>query len=397
VTKARPLLLLWGTILTSPVEAQLQLGGQAIPIVTTTTAVPGGTALAEGRLVQPVLRLQAAAWGGRLHVDALGDFEGWMMPHGQLTTGAYGEGFVDRRHPHTFVHEFVVSAPDLLGSLDGPVAITLAAGKGFVPYGTDDPMSRSPLLYPVNHHIAQVLERAVAIAAVRAGPVTVEGAVFNGDEPERPAQWPNWRRFGDSWATRVTFTPLVGLEWQLSRGHVHSPEHRAGAGLDAEQWSTSLRWERGFHYAFIEWARRADGGAFLFHTLLAEGAWQMGRHRPYARLERTERPEEQRIDDGFRSLRPHLDNSILGITRWSIGTLGYSLKAGTTARGRVTFQPTIEGSVARVARVTGLFDPAVFYKRSTLYTMSIGVRMDWAGGMAGHRMGRYSSPAPHQH
>ena len=396
MTTARPILLLWGAILTSPVAAQVQLGAgaQVIPIVSTTTAVPGGTALTEGRLTQAVVRLQATGLNGRLRLDMLGDFEGWTMPHGQFTTGAYGEGFVDRRHPHTFVHEFVVSARDLLGSFDGPVSITLAAGKGFVPYGTDDPMSRPPLLYPVNHHIAQVLERAVAVAAVRAGPVTLEGAVFNGDEPERPAQWPNWRRFGDSWATRVTVAPLADLEWQVSRGHVHSPEHRAGAGLDAEQWSTSLRWERGFRYAFIEWARRADGGAFLFHTVLAEGAWQMGRHRPYARFERTERPEEQRIDDGFRSLRPHLDNNILGISRWSIETLGYSL---AVKRGRVTFQPTVEGSVARVARVVGLFDPATFYKRSTLYAMSIGVRIDWAGGMAGHRMGRYAGPAPHHH
>jgi hypothetical protein len=254
-------------------------------------------------------------------------------------------------------------------------------------------MSRPPLLYPVNHHIAQVLERAVAVAAVRAGPVTIEGAAFNGDEPERPAQWPNWRRFGDSWATRVTLAPLAGLEWQVSRAHVHSPEHRPGAGLDAEHWSTSLRWERGFRYAFVEWAQRADGGAFLFRTVLAEGAWQTGRHRPYARFERTERPEEQRIGDGFRALRPHLDNNLLGITRWSIGTLGYSL---TAVSGRVTLQPTVEGSLARATRVTGLFDPATFYHRSTFYMLSIGVRIDW--GMAGHRMGHYAgSPATHHH
>ena len=51
-------------------------------------------------------------------------------------------------------------------------------------------MVRPFLRYPVNHHLAQILERAVAIAAVRAGPVLAEAGLFNGDEPERPGQWP---------------------------------------------------------------------------------------------------------------------------------------------------------------------------------------------------------------
>ena len=57
-------------------------------------------------------------------------------------------------------------------------------------------------------------------------------------------------------------------------------------------------------------------------------------------------------------------------------------------------QPTIEAAIARVARVGGgLFDPAVFYGRRTLYSISFGVRIDW--GMAGHRMGHYAgAPMP---
>jgi len=55
------------------------------------------------------------------------------------------------------------------------LGVSLAAGKGFVPFGTDDPMTRPFAAYPVNHHLAQILERYVAIAAVSAGPVIVEG------------------------------------------------------------------------------------------------------------------------------------------------------------------------------------------------------------------------------
>jgi hypothetical protein len=42
-------------------------------------------------------------------------------------------------------------------------------------------MVRPFLRYPVNHHLAQILERAVAIAAVRAGPLLAEAGLFTGD------------------------------------------------------------------------------------------------------------------------------------------------------------------------------------------------------------------------
>ena len=61
-------------------------------------------------------------------------------------------------------------------------------------------MMRPFAAYPVNHHLAQILERYVGIAAVRGGPLTIEGAVFNGDEPVSPGAPPDASRFGDSWA-----------------------------------------------------------------------------------------------------------------------------------------------------------------------------------------------------
>ena len=36
------------------------------------------------------------------------------------------------------------------------VHASLSAGKGFAPFGTDDPMSRPIFRYPVNHHLAQI-------------------------------------------------------------------------------------------------------------------------------------------------------------------------------------------------------------------------------------------------
>jgi hypothetical protein len=371
----------------------IRLAGQAIPILTRTDAVPRGAPLAELRLVQPVLMLQAGALRDRLRLDAMADFEGWTMPNGELTTGAYGEGLYDRRHPHTYVHEVMLRIPDVLRDLGGPARLSLAAGKGFAPFGTDDPMSRPPILYPVNHHLSQILERAVGVAAVRVRRVSAEAGVFNGDEPAYPGEWPNWSRFADSWSGRLTLEPITGVEAQVSRAHVHSPEHRLGAGPDHEKWNASVRWARGRGYGLLEWARTSEAnGIYVFRSLLIEAAWRAGRHRPYLRFERTTRPEEERVaGTEFRSIRPLLDNNIVGSTRWTIGTVGYGY-AAPAAAGRLTLEPTVELAVAGVRNTSGgFFDPDVFYRRQGFFSLSIGVRLDW--GMAGHRMGRYGNAA----
>jgi hypothetical protein len=354
--------------------------------------VPGGEGLAELRIVQPTLMLRAE---GSAHLSLLAtlNLEGATIEDGELTPGAWGEGFVDRRHPHTYLHELLLIADDLLRGADGPASISLTAGKGFAPFGTDDPMTRPMLRYPVNHHLAQILERAVAVAAVRRGGVSGEIGLFNGDEPERPGQWPRiGGRFGDSWAARLTAEPVVGLELQGSHAQVHSPEHRPGAGTDQSKWSLSARWdgrlERGPEYALVEWARTSEaGGFFVFSSLLAEGAWSAGRHRLHYRFERTARPEEQRVS-AFRSLRPHLENSILGITRWAIHTVGYS--SPSLVRSGVVIQPVVELSLGRIAKVGGgLFDVRQLYGKESFWSWTLGMRVEFGGGI--HRMGRYGA------
>jgi hypothetical protein len=348
--------------------------------------------LGEVRVVQPVLHLHAGALG-QLRLTGMLDLEGLTLPGGELAAGNWGEGFVDRRHPHTYVHELVLTADDLLGRRDGAASLSLSAGKGFAPFGTDDPMVRPFVRYPVNHHLAQILERAVAIAAMRAGPVAAELGLFNGDEPERPGEWPRvGGRFGDSWSARLTGTVRPGVTLQGSHARVHSPEHRPGAGTDQEKWSLAARWSRpiGGHpvYALLEWARTSEaGGFFVFHSLLAEGAWRAGSHRLQYRFERTERPEEERVAR-FRSLRPHLENSILGITRWTTHTLGYDLVA--VGRPGLEVRPLAEVTYARVGKVGGgLFDVAGLYGRSHVWSLALGVRL--TAGASTHRMGRYGA------
>ena len=376
-----------------------------VTILTRADPTPYGGALTELRIVHPTLAAVLAHRSGRLQLTGTLNLEGLAIPNGELSPGAWGEGFVDRRHPHTTVHELNVAAIDILGDLDGRARLGLVAGKGFVPFGTDDPMMRPIARYPVNHHLAQILERAVAIAQYDLRPVTLEVAWFNGDEPERPGQWPLIRlpdgrwRFGDSRAARATLRPLAALEVQGSIARVHSPEHRLGAGGDADKRSVSARWSdrsaRGERYALLEWARTSElGGAFVFRSALAEGMVRRGPWSLAYRFEQTERPEEERLLDPFRSLRPHHENSILGVTRWTLNTVRLS-RAVTPPQASLDVTPFVEATIGRVSSAErGFFDVGAAYESNRARSLSLGVAAGWR--MRGHRMGRYGVLArPH--
>lgn len=381
-----------GADVPAPLEAQQVTGGvSATVLYDRVDPIPLGGSLGEVRVVHPVAMVHASMSGGRLSFTGMANLEGLTLADGQLAPGVAGEGFADRRHPHTYLHEAVATygRRDAIGGL--AVTWSLSAGKGFAPYGSDDPMSRPIIRYPVNHHVAQVLERLVGILAVRSGPVGLEAGLFNGDEPEAADQWPNAGRFGDSWALRLTLEPLEGLEVQGSLARVVSPEFRDGGGLDHRQRSVSLRLDRALGgqqvYALAELARSYDDVEPL-NSFLGEAAWRTRRLEAHYRFERTERPEEQRLANPWRTPRPHHDFSNLGYTRWSIHTLGMSF--GIAAPGKLLITPVIEGSLGRVkSLLPGSFDPEAFYGRDTFWTVSAGVRVGWGAPL--HRMGRYGA------
>jgi hypothetical protein len=392
----------------TPAAAQsprLAVGAHAVLARTQASPVPFDSSIAEIRLVQPMVMLRASAGPWRLAATA--DFEGWTMPGGQLAPGSWGEGFNDRRHPHTYLHELMASFVARPGR--GVVA-SLSAGKGFAPYGSDDPMGRPALLYPVNHHWSQILERAVLIAGVRRGPLTLEAGLMNGDEPERPSSMPLARRFGDSWSLRALVRPRPDLELQLSRASLRSPEYRyPPARVRHEKWSASLRVGSGGAasrgYGLLEWARTSElDGIFVYTSLLAEAELRRGRHRPHVRVERTDRPEEERQLDPFRSTRPHAEETNLGISRWLVGTAGYGVAAWRHARGGVRVEPIAEVSLAHVTMVTRgtLFTPQGHFGGNDLITFTVGLRI--GAGAPLHRIGRYGvlaepdvTPSPGTH
>ena len=84
----------------------MRVGGQAIPAYEQADPVPGGSSLGEVRVVQPVVMAQAGALD-RLRLTGVLNLEGLTIPAGELAPGNWGEGFVDRRHPHTYLHELM--------------------------------------------------------------------------------------------------------------------------------------------------------------------------------------------------------------------------------------------------------------------------------------------------
>jgi hypothetical protein len=319
------------------------------------------------------------------------NLEGATIERGELTAGIWGEGYVDRRHPHTYLHELVVT-----GAHDFRAAsLSVSVGKGFAPFGTDDPMARPFEKYPINHHLAQILERVVGIAAISARNVALEAGWFNGDEPESPGDAPNRSRYWDSWSGRVTYSPFAQAELQASYARVKSPENAKGGGADGRKRSASIRLEDAQHsgYALFEWARTADyvgsDRTFSFTSFLGETEARLGPVRGGLRFERTERPDESRLLDPFRTSVPQPDLDINGRSRWTIETARISAPISLMRNAQI--DPFVEVARIRVSPTLtpSGFDPRQFYGSSTIWSASFGARL--AIGMSHMRMGRYGA------
>ena len=369
--------------------ADIEIGAQAIGVVTHESPAIHSRDLTEGYVTQPVVMATATFWSDALEMKGTLNLEGATMKRGELNAGIIGEGYIDRRHPHTYMHELVITGQRRVG--DNGASITL--GKGFAPFGTDDPMARPFEKYPINHHLSQILERAVAIGALRSRRVIVEAGLFNGDEPESPGDVPNRARYWDSWSGRVTLVPFPQGEFQTSYARVRSPENARGGGEDQHKQSASIRLEDAQHsgYGLLEWARTSDyvgsTRTFAFTSLLAETSARYGVASGALRLERTDRPDEARLTNEFKTPLPANDLSITGRSRWTIitGRLAVHVPVART----LSFEPFAE--VARIRFTPTLrpsgFDPAQFYGSDRIWSFSLGATLRL--GMSHMRMGRY--------
>jgi hypothetical protein len=372
---------------------------QVFPITTSGHPFGGDTPLREREVyfTQPAAMINLESPGGALVLRTTLNFEAWTQEDGELTYGGWGEGFIDRRHPHTLLHEAMLSV-NLWNAPGG--AFSLSAGKGFAPYGTDDPMSRPAVKYPTNHHLSQVLERWTvnAVYLHRSG-LSVEAGLFGGGEPKDPYDFSNLRSFGDSWSARVTqrlgggFGPFA--PWELPASYARVTEAHGGAKQATHLLNAAVRHERPYRfgevYALVEASRsEPEGGEKGYHALLAEARVKLGagrRHQPYVRVEHATRPEYHRAgalgsDDFYRY--DHAHGHTDGATRWLIGTAGYAYQA---TRFPFAAAPFVEVQHNRVREERGNADPRALFGTRSFWSLSTGFRIFLGGGPM--RMGSY--------
>ena len=296
-------------------------------------------------VTQPAIMSNLSSPDYRVVLRSTLNFESWTQRNGEISYGAWGEGYIDKRHPHTLLHEFILSKN--WGNANRGASLSL--GKGFAPYGTDDPMSRPILKYPTNHHLSQILERWVAEGIYAYKQWGLEAGVFDGAEPDGPFDLDNYHHFGNSWSARVTHRaghPMMRTwPWEFSASYASVKEDHEGDVRERTLQNVAVRHEhdhgRVHLYALAEASRSRSPQEPTLSSLLFEGSAAVARHTPYLRIERARRPEWDRqgdpgSDDYFRYNEADWPT---GFTRWTILSFGYGYSLGTD---RVSPRPFLE-------------------------------------------------------
>jgi hypothetical protein len=393
--------------------------GQGFPIVS--VGAPARSELPINRtdyyLTQPAIMANVESTGSRWVFRTTLNLEAFTLDDGEVTFGGWGEGYIDSRHPHTFLHEAMLSL-NLWEARGG--AFSISAGRGFAPYGTDDPMARPVLKYPTNHHLSQILERWTINAIYLRQGWSIEGGLFGGDEPTDPWDVGNIAGFGRSWSARATrrFGEGVGpmAQWELSGSvgrvrETHGGHHETLTHLYNTAVRHAGRVGASNLYGLAEYSVGNTEGNRYF-SALGESQLEAGRHQPYVRVEYSTRPEYRRegVPGTDRFFRYDHDDEPIGATRWLITSLGYGHRlSGYPASAR----PFIELQHFRVRPEHGGITPQALFGRSSFWSLSAGVRVFLGGEPM--RMGTYGildpmtvmhrqqmeamqhSPAHHQH
>jgi hypothetical protein len=337
--------------------------------------------------------------GARWVFRFMPNFEGITMPGGEVTLGAWGEGFIDSRHPHTFLHEAMLS----FNWWEAPGgALSISAGRGFAPYGTDDPMYRPALKYPTNHHLSQILERwTVNVAYLTDFGLGLEFGLFDGNEPEHPWDVSNIDHFGNSWSARASyrFGGMTGAPapWEVSASFGRVRETHGAHDELTLLYNAAVRHEADYGfgrlYGLVEASMSDPDHGTGYFSVLGEtqlGLGPQSRHRPFYRIEYATRPEYHRgaaTGEGF--FRYDHDDHAIGATRWLINSVGYGYDL---TRLPVSARPFVELSHSAVSHERGAVDPAALFGGTSFWSIGAGVRIFLGGGPM--RMGTYGVVAP---
>jgi hypothetical protein len=195
----------------------------------------------------------------------------------------------DRQHPHDLLMQLAAAWHLPLGRR---VNLTLAGGpRGEPALGPVAFMHRASSFEnptaPLSHHIFDSTHTTsgVVTMGLDRGPVSIEGSVFRGREPDE-------HRYDlelgalDSWAARAWVRPSREWAIQVSHGYLHQPEQLEPG--DQRRTSGSVSWFHPRPAGFTAVTVAAGWNVRNYstvHALLAEATHQAGATSLYARFE----------------------------------------------------------------------------------------------------------------
>lgn len=241
---------------------------------------------------------------GRLGLRAMLSAEPWTIgSHGYpllLQTGETADGvtpLVDRQHPHDLFMELAATY-SVPVSTDGSVFVYLGL-PGEPALGPPTFMHRFSGMEnpeaPLGHHWLDSTHITYGVATVGwiRGGLKLEGSVFTGREPDQNRDDIESPKM-DSWSLRISWNPSPDWAFQVSRGHLNSPE-QLEPEVDTDRTTASAIYNRslprGNWQTTFAWGRNAKDSGETTDSLLLESAATRGRHTLFGRAERQENDE----------------------------------------------------------------------------------------------------------
>ncbi len=237
---------------------------------------------------------------GRLGLRAMVSAEPWTIGRTGypllLQTGETANGhdpLVDRQHPH-----------DLFMELSGSYSLPLA-GDGnsvFLYLGLPGEPALGPPAFmhrfsgmenpeaPLTHHWLDSTHVTFGVATLGwvHGPLKLEGSVFTGREPDQNRTDIESPKM-DSWSARVSLNPTPDWSFQVSTGHLHSPE-QLEPEIDTDRTTASAIYNHplqdGTWQTTLAWGRNRRNPGTTTDGWLLESAASCGRHTLFVRAEK---------------------------------------------------------------------------------------------------------------
>lgn len=242
---------------------------------------------------------------GRLGLRAMLSLDPLMGRDGYpllFATGETADGvteLVDRQHPHDFFMEVAASYSHDLG--EGRALFLYAGLPGEPALGPPTFMHRLSGMdnpeAPIGHHWfdSTHITWGVVTAGFSTRTWKVEASAFRGREPDQ-RRWDVEAPALDSWSIRAFWNPTANLSFQLSTGHLTSPE-QLHPDEDEQRTTASISYNRplgpGANWAsMVAWSLKDGDPGPSLHGWLAETALRWAdRHTAYGRIERADEAE----------------------------------------------------------------------------------------------------------